>query len=235
MVEENEQIENNAGDPPADDPVTPDPGTTGDDPAADPGTPDPSGGEQTDPRDAQITKLSGEVKALNKAVVDARRDGRANKGNEGAADAPGSNPTAEEYSQSLEIADGRLRGGLEKRLALYPELPEEEKARIRNNPWVFANAASWKSADWETALDEIELTMVDRVEELEKANKDTKPDPQGSPEGGQPANVAGNPAPEGGNNAATAEATKEDLFNMPMDKLEKLAMTAKAKLEAQKK
>ena len=219
-MDENTNEDKNAGDPASGVDGAADPGTPLVNPPADPGTPDASDGNDPDPRDVEIDKLKGEVKTLNRSVVNARREGRATKGEQTNYDAETLGTPEGQYAVSLEVADARLRGSLEDRLKLYPEIPVDEIARIRANPWAFAGRKAWMEGDYEAGLDEIELMMADRIEELEKA-KNT-PDPQDNP-AGDPANVTGNPAPEHiGDDAPEGSEEDANLWTMPMDKLEKL-------------
>lgn len=220
-MEENEQNQN-AGDPTGGDSVaTADPGTTGGDPSVNQGAPDGAGSPQTaSQRDEELERYKAEVKRLNRAIIEAKRG--SNSQNKGVDyDAEMLSTPEGQYAASLEIADARLRGGLEERLSLYPEIPEEDKARIRANPWAFANRQSWMSGDWQTALDEIELNLADRVEDL--ASQTQNQISQQSQ--GQPVNVQGNPAPEPTNPDGASAGSEEDEnpWTMPMDKLEKLA------------
>lgn len=208
----------------ADSQAIPDAGAQG--AAAQPsGTPDGQGGAQTDPRDAKIQELSGQVKALNQAVVDARRAGRQQQPVSGEGDNPFETPEGQ-YAMSIQVATNKLRSGLEGRLALYPELPAEEAQRIRMSPWGFIKTEDlYFQGDWENALDEIEQSVADRVEQL-AAN--SNPSGEGTP---APATVNNNPAPEAPEaNAAPGSAEDEDPWTMPMDKLEKKKNEAVVKL-----
>ena len=219
-MEENEQIQN-AGDQPVVDAAPADPGNVADDAAVNNDAPDAAGSPQPDSRDAELTELKKNNRALNRAVVEARRGNR-NQDQGAKYDAETLNTPEGQYAVSLEVADGRLRGGLEKILNLYPEIKEEDKARIRSNPWAFAGRDAWMAGDHQQALDEIELNLVDRVDDL--ASPSTSQTPQGNPRA-QAANVQGNPAPEPVNPDGGATGSEEDvnLWTMPMDKLDKLA------------
>lgn len=221
MDENNEQIQN-AGDPSVVDPASSaDPGSAGNEPTANQGAPDGSGKPQTAPQgNGELEKYKAEVRRLNRAIVEAKRGNRDGQGAEYTEEVL--NTPEGQYAASLEIADGRLRGGLEDRLSLYPEISDEDKARIRTNPWAFASRRSWMAGDWQQALDEIELTLADKVDDL--ASQDINQNPQGSPQG-QAVNVQGNPAPEPINPEGAVPGSEEDQdpWTMPMDKLERLA------------
>lgn len=205
-------------------------GTPGGDTGANNGTPDNQNKPQTDPRDEKIETLSNNVKALNKALIDAKRKGR--QGNQ----LPGNNQEnpfdseAGVYAASLELSDARLRGNLEERIALYPELPADELQRIRLNPWAFASRQSFLSGDFETALDEIEEKIADRVEKLTTNSSEQSGGQQ--PAGATaPATVNANPTPEvTPEEAEPGSVEDEDLWTMPMAKLEKLKNKAVQKM-----
>lgn len=218
-------------------PITPavDPGTSA--PASDPGT--PNGGSGTPPsnapnnqpnqRDEELKILKKNVQDLNKALIDAKRANRQKSspmGGEGEG-----NPfetEAGQYAASLELSDARLRGGLEQRIALYPELSGAELQRIRLNPWAFASRQSFLTGDWETALDEVEEAIANRVEELAGNPSQPSPQPASVP---APATVNPNPAPEGAAvDVEPGTAEDENLWTMPLGKLERLKNKAVAKM-----
>ena len=191
---------------------------------------DHNNGSQPDNRDEKIKVLEQNIKGLNKALLDAKRAGR--QGNIPTANPGSENPfdsEAGQYAAGLELSDARLRGNLEERLALYPELQGDEIQRVRLNPWAFASRQSFLTGDWETALDEIEGKIAEQVEKLAAGNPKQS---QGQPQpGAMPATVNANPAPQA--NADDAEpGTPEDenLWSMPMDKLEKLKNKAVNKM-----
>ncbi len=209
---------------------TPNSGTPGGDTTPS-STPQNQNGTSPDKRDEEIKILRENISGLNKALIDARRSGRqkAPLGNEGAGDENPFNTEAGQYAAALELSDARLRGNMEERISLYPELPADEVQRIRLNPWAFASRQSFLAGDWETALDEIEEKIANRVDQLSAGNPNTQP--QGQQPGDTPATVNANPAPEGEAEEA-APGTNEDqnLWTMPMDKLERLKNKAVAKM-----
>ena len=192
--------------------------------------PQDQNGTQPDNRNEENERLRKEVKLLNKAVLDARRSGRQTK-------LPGDNSEgnpfdteAGQYAAGLELADARLRGNLEERIALYPELSGEELQRIRLNPWAFASRQSFLTGDYESALDEVEEKIANRVEELAAGNP-SQPGGQPPASAPAPASVNANPAPEG--EALDAEPgtdLDENLWTMPLGKLERLKNKAVAKM-----
>lgn len=200
------------------------------------GTPSGQNGNQPDNQWAEKeAEYKRQIKALNKAVVESRRASRQKVSPMG-DDSEGSpfDSEAGQYAASLELSDARLRGNLEERIGLYPELPPEEVQRIRLNPWAFASRKSFLTGDWESALDEVEQAMLDRAEALEAAKSSNQP--QGQQPGGAsaPAQVNANPAPEGAAaQAVPGTAEDEDPWTMPLDKLEQRKNQAVAKMSQQ--
>lgn len=193
--------------------------------ATDPGEAGGQPGPQTDPRDEELKTLRNNVKSLNQAVIDARRGNRGKQPGNG-LDAAASFDTPEgKYAVALEIAESRLRGSIESIFPLYPEIPPEEIARVRQNPWAFASRESMLSGDYETAKDEIEQALLTRAEAIAVGKVVPKP---AAP---APANLNNNPSPEpAGEPSAPGTEEDQDPWTMPMDKLEKVAMKEKAKL-----
>lgn len=99
------------------------------------------------------------------------------------------------------------------------------------NPWAFASRQSFLTGDWETALDEIEEKIANRVEEMAAGNP-TQSQGQTQPSAPvAPATVNANPAPEGeADDAEPGTEQDENLWTMPMWKLEKLKDKAVAKM-----
>lgn len=236
MNNENVNDQNNAGAAGSPSSGTPDAGNQGGDGGSQTqgqGTPNGQNGNHPDSGDDEVTKLRKENKTLNKLLVESRRASR-QKVTPAGDNSEGSpfDSEAGQYAASLELSDARLRGNIEERIKLYPELPSEEVQRIRLNPWAFASRQSFLSGDYESALDEIEQAMLDRVEELETAKSSTQPQGQ-QPAGGAsaPAQVNANPAPEGQAEQAVPGSTEdENPWTMPMDKLEMRKNQAVAKM-----
>lgn len=221
----------NVGDAGAASQNVPDAGAQGGDTAGAANPQDQNNGTQPDSRDEEIKTLKENIRGLNKAVIDARRAGR--QGSIPTGNGEGGSPfdtEAGQYAAALELSDARLRGNIEERLGLYPELPAEEIQRIRLNPWAFASRQSFLTGDWETALDEIEGKVADRVEELAKNPTQSQGQPQPSAPVA-PATVNANPAPEGeADEAEPGSAEDENLWTMPLGKLERLKNKAVAKM-----
>ncbi len=229
-------------------PATPDPGNQGEQPGAKPSTQpesgqpssvpdDPTKGTPPDPRDETIKQQKQDIKNLNRAVIDAKRDGRKTPISSDQQENP-FDSEAGQYAATLELSDARLRGGLEERIALYPELPPEEMQRIRLNPWAFASRKSFLEGDYEMALQEVEQAMLDRVEEIveEKAKSTKTPQGQDQPEGAPaPAQVDANAAPETHDEAIPGSEEDVNPWTMPLDKLEQLAKKETVKLSQQPK
>jgi len=193
-------------------------------------TPQDQSGTPPDSREEEIKVLKKNIQGLNKALIDSRRSGRQNNLPGGNQEGNPFDTEAGQYAAALELSDARLRGNIEERLALYPELSGDEIQRIRLNPWAFASRQSFLTGDWETALDEIEEKIATRVEELSVSSPTQ---PQGQQEAGAsaPATVNANPAPEGeAEEAPMGSNEDENLWTMPMDKLEALKNKAVAKM-----
>jgi hypothetical protein len=227
-MENNEDVlpAGNAG---AASPGASDPGTPGGDTT--PSNPGDPNGASPDKRDEEINVLKKNIQGLNKALIDSRRSSR-QKTSPLDNPAGGDNPfdsEAGQYAAALELSDARLRGNMEERIALYPELAPEELQRIRLNPWAFASRQSFLQGDWETALDEIEEKIANRVEELAGNPPPTKG--QSQPGAPAPATVNANPTPEvPAEDVEPGSNEDQDLWTMPLNKLERLKNKAVAKM-----
>ena len=235
MNNENVNDQNNVGAAGAASPGAADAGAQGGDTASqtqEQGTPSGQNGNQPNLGADKEAEYKRQIKALNKAVIDSRRASRQKVSPTG-DNSEGSpfDSEAGQYAASLELSDARLRGNLEERIGLYPELPPEEVQRIRLNPWAFASRNSFLTGDWETALDEVEQAMLDRAEALEAAKSSNQPQGQQPSGASAPAQVNANPAPEGAAvQAVPGTVEDEDPWTMPLDKLEQRKNQAVAKL-----
>src|SRR3990167_6059809 len=81
------------------------------------GTSQDQNSPQPDSRNEETERLRKEVKLLNKAVLDARRSGRQNNLPNGSTEGNPFDSEAGQYAAGLELADARLRGNLEERIA----------------------------------------------------------------------------------------------------------------------
>ena len=198
-----------------------DTGSQGVDPVENSGTPGNQNGNQTDPGNDQTAKMREEIRRLNQAVVDAKRGNR--KGNQ---ETPGNENNFEtpegQYGIAIQLATGELRNKMEEVISLYSEIPADEIARIRKNPWAFAKHDSFVGGDWETAALEIEQAMLTRADEINAAKNTPAP---------IPANVNSNPVGETDDESVAPE---DDDWNMPLDQLEAKAKKAVAKLSKSK-
>lgn len=165
-------------------------------------------------------RLKGTVSALQKKYLDSTRQ-------RGTAQQPSQdgNQDAEVFSTAFDLADAKVRSGLENVIPLYdgtqpsyegePALSPEDIARIRKNPMAFVSLATMKQyfldGNVEPVLLEIEQTMADRAARLSANNN------KGS--GGKQVNPS--PAPEAGANQGQKQGSA-DLWTMPMDQLEQL-------------
>lgn len=198
------------------------------------GNPGSQNGQQTNSGDAELAKLRQEVRVLNKALVDSRRN--SNQSNRNYPNPNGQNPNGGDngdlmstpegqYSVALQIATAQLFQKMEDVYALYPEIPQAELNRIRRNPWAYSSMQSYQRGDVDAAALEIEQYLYDRVNEIGAGNGNN----------GQPSNPANGtqvrqqPAQVNNNPASAAEeppvpGTSEDtnLWTMPLDKLERV-------------
>lgn len=193
------------------------------------GNPGSQNGQQTDPRDAELAKLRGEVRVLNKSLVDSRRN--SNQSNRNYPNAGGQNPndgdngglmdTPEgQYSVALQIASAQLFQKMEDVYSLYPEIPAAELNLIRRNPWAYASMQSYQRGDVEAAALEIEQHVYNRVNELAQANQ---PSQTGNgTQVQQPAQVNNNPAAGAEEPAVPGTSEDDNPWTMPMDKLERV-------------
>lgn len=188
------------------------------------------GGGTPDPRDTEIARLRNEVRTLNKGMVDAKRGNRQNnfqqQNNQQDQGDPFGSPEGK-YAVSLQLATGELRNKLENVFDMYKELEPADAARIRKNPWAFASHDSYISADYETAVTEIEQTIFDQLVQAGKIDQNGNPiQQQNQNNGGQgttvPATVNNNPNAEVQAPAAPGSQEDNDPWTMPMEKLEKV-------------
>ncbi len=213
----------NAGLPDAGNQGIPDSGNPGATPGS-PGTPDGQGGQATDTGNAELERLRENNRALNKALIEARRAGGKNgqqvNGQQGDQDT--SSPEYQ-YAMSLRLATADLQRKMENIYSYYPEIDAKVVAQIRKNPWAYASLESYQAGDWETAALEVEGYLADLADELAGAGNNANPKPQ-------PAAINGNPAPTPPNpDADPGTDEDENDWTMPMDKLEKKARKAVAK------
>jgi hypothetical protein len=211
---ENNGIDPNAGVSGEGNPGSSDQGGQGAIPSSQPnGTPNGQPDGQPTTWATEKEQMSRDIKALNRALIESRR---------GRGQNPQGNPDEDmfttpegQYAISLQLATGNLKSGLEPIFDLYPEIPAEDIARIRKNPWAFASQDSYMKGDHETALLEIEQAL------LERANTVSAPkQPGNTVPATTPATVNNNPTPEvPGQEATPGTDEDENLWTMPMDKL----------------
>lgn len=211
-------------------PIVNDPGTSGASvPSVDTSTPAPSGQDGTPSTPAApqptenpetVASLRAQLRAMQQQLVGGRQQGGQPGGDQ---DFDLTTPEGQ-YMVALEIGTSRLRGELESIYSLYPEVPAEEIARVRSNPWAFVKPDVYARADWKTAKWQVEEALANRAEQLAK----TVP----AAPAVNPATISNNPAPAGNDPATSVEEV--DPWSMPMDELEKVAMKEKAKLSSPK-
>ena len=206
-------IDSNAGAPVDGGAGAPNDGAQGGNPS-NAGAPSNQGGNQPDPWAAKEKQYQDQIRALNKAVIESRRSGgNSNRQPAAPGESDPNDQLTQQYEVALEVAENRLRAGIEPVFGLYPEVPAKVVSQIRSNPWAFASRQSLLSGDFETAKMEIEQYLLDLAEEGKPA------DGQGANQPA-PANLSNNPTP--GNQDDPANQPEENLWAMPMDQLEKL-------------
>lgn len=231
-MEENNGNDPNAGNPGAASPGSSDQGNQGGEttPGGEQGNPQGQNGNASMTDAEKIKILEQNIKGLNSALIKSRQEGRQRKSTPGGEEGNPFDTEAGQYAAALELSDARLRGNLEERIALYPELSSDELQRIRLNPWAFASRQSFLTGDWETALDEIEEKIANRVDEL-AASRSQQPQGQQPNGASAPATVNANPAPEGEpEQAEPGTPGDQNLWTMPLPDLEKLKNKAVAKM-----
>ena len=189
------------------------------------GTPNNQNGTPTDTRDAELSKYREEVRRLNQAVIDAKRGNRNNDRGNGNNDQVSFDTPEGQYGIAIQLATGNLRNKMEDVISLYPELPADEIARIRKNPWSFVKHETFINADWETAALEVEQAMLSRAEEISASKKTEPTQPM------TPANLNTNPVQTTGDEPVDPE---NDDWNMPLDQLEAKAKKAVARVSQTK-
>ena len=225
----------NAGDPGAGGVA---PGQGGDsvqNPAAGAGAPGGDGGQQPNMGADELTQAKAEIRRLNRAL--ASRGSSTNRQSPSPAGDGGENPFETpqgQYAITIKLAKSNLYGKMETLYSLYPEIPTDEIARIRRNPWAYvSNNDLYFKGDWEGAAEDIEYYLLDRAEAL-KAGQ-----PAPSREDGKlpvnPVVVNTNPSAEPQNPQA-APGTGDDAnpWTMPMDKLKQEKDKAVQRIKSKK-
>lgn len=215
------QNDPNAGAAGAGMPGSSEPGTPGTTPS-NPGQPAGSFGTQPNAGNAEVDKYREENRRLNQALIEARRGGNGNPPQ------GGENPFGDvqgQYGAAIEIAEAKVRSGVEDRFSFYPEVPQEVFAQIRKNPWSFVSRDNFLTANFQGALDDIETYLLTMV-------NSTTPQSNGQKPNDNPANVNANPAPESTEPPSPGTLEDEDPWTMPLSKLEKLSKKEAAKLSS---
>lgn len=222
MMPEDETVDEGTG-------VDEQPGTdTGADASADNGNPgQPNSDQPVEDWEGKYSEEHKQTVALNRLLVDARRQANSNKGlykpgqvnDQGNEGQPGQ-PT--EFGTALKIATSDLRTELDGILELYPELPVSVAKQIRKSPWGYANQDSLLSLNIHNALLDIEQYVADSVAGLSPETPSTQ-EPQ-APIKVPASKVKPNAAPEGvGGDEDVVPGSPEDAnpYTMPLDKLER--------------
>lgn len=210
---------------------TSDQGGQGVTPTSSSGTPGGQDGQNPGQWESEKANLIAQNRALNRALVEARRTGRSNSRNinQGADDYDAFSDPAGQYGMALQVATGQIRGKMEDVFSEYPEVSQEVLARIRKNPWAYTTQEAYMNADVDAGLEDIALYLLEEVERSNQNNPANTNADQGKPPV-SPARVNANPAPEPTGEGATQ--TEEDLWNMPLSDLQK--RKDKALAQAQK-
>lgn len=200
---------------------------------ANPGQPsNPAGAGSQDPAswETERQRLIENNRALNRALVEAKRGGQQRGTDPQNGEDPYSTPQGQ-YALALQVATGQVREKLEDIVGLYPEVDQKIISQIRKNPWAFASHQSYVNGDVASAALEIEQYIADAVE----ASAGAAPGNQtpARPAQPTPASVNANPAPDPSQDGGQGGEEDFDPWTAPMDQLEKEAAKAKRKLQAQ--
>jgi len=179
-------------------------------------------------------RIRGQNSALTKKLTTTMRDNSNRNFNNPSGNGEGDDEGTRVFEAAFELSEAKLRNELETKIfPLYtgsdanykddPQLPAEEVARIRQNPWAFASRQSLmhalKTGDLQPALLDVEEAIAERVDAL--ANN-PNPQPKGVVKTVNPNPVAP---------VAPANQPKEDLWSMPMEQLEQLNAAAVQKIK----
>lgn len=180
-------------------------------------------------------RIRGQNSALTKKLTNTMRDNSNRNFNNPSGNGEGDDEGTRVFEAAFELSEAKLRNELEtKILPLYtgsdpaykddPQLPAEEVARIRQNPWAFASRQSLmhalKTGDLQPALLDVEEAIAERVDALAS---NPNPQPKGVVKTVNPNPVAP---------ATPANQPKgEDLWSMPMEQLEQLNAAAVQKIK----
>ena len=170
-------------------------------------------------------RLKGQISAMQRQLIEARRsqgNGQLPQGTPGQGDP--NDPATQvqrEIAVAYQLADGQLREQMDAIYDLYPEITPQELSQIRRNPWAYCSRKTFMQGDVDTAKLEIEQYIADLVESRGTGN----PAPQVPSGKGVNPSPALQPAVEPG-----VPGTNEDEndWSMPMDKLERKVLKAKA-------
>jgi len=180
-------------------------------------------------------RIRGQNSALTKKLTTTMRDNSNRNFNNPSGNGEGDDEGTRVFEAAFELSEAKLRNELEtKILPLYtgsdpaykddPQLPAEEVARIRQNPWAFASRQSLmhalKTGDLQPALLDVEEAIAERVDAL--ANN-PNPQPKGVVKTVNPNPVA--PA------TPANQPQGQDLWSMPMEQLEQLNAAAVQKIK----
>lgn len=209
---------------------TSDQGGQGANPTSSSGTPGGQDGQNPGQWESEKAQMQSQIRALNRALVEARRTGRSTPSNQGDGDYDAFSDPAGQYGMALQVATGQIRGKMEDVFAEYPEVSQDVLARIRKNPWAYTTQDAYMNADVDAGLEDIALYLLEEVERKNQNPANTGAN-QGNPPV-SPARVNANPAPEPTGEGGSNSESEADLWNMPLSELEK--RKNKALAQAQK-
>lgn len=199
----------------------------------DEGTPDnegnpgqPNSDQPVEDWEGKYTEAQRQNVALNKLLVEARRQANSSKSLIKPAQdnepANGAQPQNQDFNTSMRLAESDIRSELDGVLELYPELPANMVKLIRSNPWAYASRDSFLNLNVPNSLLDIETWIADYVAGLESENPSTQV-PQ-APVKVPASKMKPNAAPEGGEEGDDVIPGSQDDSNpytMPLEKLER--------------
>ena len=201
--------------------------TGAEDASADNGNPEqPNGDQPAEDWRGKYDNILDQNRALNRLLVDARRQANSNKSSykPGQANDQGNEAgQPNDFGTAMKIAESDLRLELDGILDLYPELPTNMVKLIRSNPWGYANRDSFMNLNVPNALLDIETWVANYVAET-SSEEESAQEPQ-APIKAPVSKMKPNAVPEGlvEEDADVIPGSPDDTnpYTMPLDKLER--------------
>ena len=187
-----------------------------------PGQPNGEGGDTAtlEQVQAELDEMRKQNIALNRALVEARRQANSSKNSykPGQANDQG-NGQSSDFNTAMRLAEGDVRAELDGILELYPELPANMVKLIRSNPWAYSSRESFMSLNVANALLDIEQYVADYVAGIAPATPAPQPKPAVPASKVKP----NAPAIDEGDDEDIVPGSPEDTnpWTMPIDKLER--------------